>query len=73
MARRATTGPLPTSRFSGPYQSSQIPAFCRTFTGTTYDLPYFSGKHAGIYRPNDRPKRSKNRHNAGSPSNQALP
>ena len=30
---------LPTSRLSGPYQTGQIPAFCRTFTGRTHDLP----------------------------------
>jgi len=41
---------LPTSRLSGPYKTGQIPAKCRTFTGRTHDLPYFSGKHAGICR-----------------------
>ncbi len=40
----------PTSRLSGPYQIGQIPAKCRDFTGRTHDLPYFSGKHSGIFR-----------------------
>ena len=50
---------LPTSRLSGPYQTGQIPAKCRKFTGRTYDLPLFPQtmpEYAGIYRPSDRPK-----------------
>ena len=50
---------LPTSRLSGPHQTGQIPASCRTFTGRTHDLPFLRQnmpESAGIYRPNDRPK-----------------
>ena len=41
---------LPTSRLSGGHKTRQIPAKCRDFTGRTHDLPYFSGKHAGLCR-----------------------
>jgi len=47
----------PTSRLSGPSQTGQIPAICRTFTGRTHDLPLYSGKHAGSCR--DFPAQSK--------------